>query len=261
MSFSQQEITRIAQIIADAKYLVAFTGAGISTESGLSDYRGPDGVWTRRDKGLPPKRSTKPLSEISPNPGHQALFDLYELGILKYLISQNVDNLHRRSGIPPEILAELHGNHALLKCIECDTRFTKEELGWNNQVHGTGYRTDSPSSSQPNCPNCGARMISSVVNFSDPMPEREMSEANKHSARCDVMLVVGSTLSVYPAADLPQRAKEAGAQVIIINMGPTHQVQLADMRIEAKAGEFLPKVVEEVQKSVQGLSRVFPASP
>ncbi|MFQ5980678.1 MAG: NAD-dependent deacetylase [Candidatus Heimdallarchaeota archaeon] len=250
MSFSQQDVNQVASTIASSAYLVVFTGAGISTESGLSDYRGPDGVWTRRDKGLPPKPSAKPISEIQPNPGHKAIVELYQLALLKYLISQNVDNLHRKSGIPQEILAELHGNHALLKCINCDHRFTKEEVGWDNHLHGTGYRTDAPQSSQPKCPHCQARLISSVVNFGDPMPEREMTEATLHAERCDVMLAVGSTLSVYPAAALTKQAKRAGAQLIIINMGPTHQDQLADIRIAAKSGEFLPQVIEEVRALV-----------
>ncbi len=246
--FSNHDIELIAEILVNSKYLVAFTGAGVSTESGLPDYRGPEGVWTLRDKGLKPKLPRKPISEIEPNSGHYAFVDLYELGILKYLISQNVDNLHLKSGIPLEIIAELHGNHALTKCLDCDARFTKQEIGWDDLIHGKGYRTEKPRSDQPKCPHCKSRIISSIVNFNDPMPEKEIIESDNQSRKCDVMLVVGSSLSVYPAAELPVIAKRSGAILIIINKGPTQLDNLADVRIEAKSGEFLPKVVEQIRQ-------------
>ena len=246
--FSIHDVEHVAEIIANSKYLVGFTGAGISTESGLPDYRGPEGVWTLRDKGLKPKLPRKPISEIEPNAGHYAFVDLYKLGILKYLISQNVDNLHLKSGIPSDILAELHGNHALTKCLDCDARFTKQEIGWDDLIHGKGYRTERPRSNQPKCPHCNGRIISSIVNFNDPMPEREIVESENQTRKCDVMLVVGSSLSVYPAAELPVIAKRSGATLIIINKGPTQLDNLADVRIEAKSGEFLPKVVEQIKK-------------
>ncbi|MFX1521157.1 MAG: NAD-dependent deacetylase [Promethearchaeota archaeon] len=246
--FSIDDIELVAEIIANSKYLVGFTGAGVSTESGLPDYRGPEGVWTLRDKGLTPKMPKKPISEIEPNAGHYAFVDLHELGILKYLISQNVDNLHLKSGIPSEILAELHGNHALMKCLNCDARFSKTEIGWDELIHGKGYRTERPRSNQPKCPHCNGRIVSSVVNFNDPMPEKEMIESEKQSRKCDVMFVVGSSLSVYPAAEFPIIAKRAGATLIIVNVGETQLDGLADVRIEAKSGEFLPRVIAQIKK-------------
>ena len=246
--FSIHDVEHVAEIIAKSKYLVGFTGAGVSTESGLPDYRGPEGVWTLRDKGLKPKLPKKPISEIEPNTGHLAFVDLYRLDILKYLISQNVDNLHLKSGIPSDILAELHGNHALMKCLDCDARFSKQEMGWDELIHGKGYRTEKPRSNQPKCPHCEGRVISSIVNFNDPMPEKEIIESEKQSRKCDVMLVVGSSLSVYPAAELPVIAKQSGATLIIVNKGETQLDNLADVRIEAKSGEFLPQVVEQIKK-------------
>ncbi len=240
-----KNVIQVAKIIAKSKYLVAFTGAGISTESGLSDYRGPDGVWTRRDKGLLPKPDPR-INDVRPNPGHKVLVDFYKSGILKFLISQNVDNLHRKSGIPLDILAELHGNHSLMKCLNCDKRFEKDDIGWDNQVFGNGYRTSPQIPGQPTCPHCEGRIISSIVNFNDPMPEQEMKKASYHSEQCDVMLVIGSSLSVYPATDMPKIAKENGAVVIIINQGPTELDHIADIRIEGKAGEFLFTIAEEV---------------
>ena len=248
MTFTPEDVKQVADKVSESKYLVAFTGAGISTESGLPDYRGPDGVWTRRDQGLPPPQSTHPMGLTEPNPGHFALFDLYRLGTLKFVISQNVDNLHSKSGIPLSKLAELHGNHSLLKCIRCDARFSKTEMKWVNRIHGTGYRTETPKNNQPLCPTCNGRLISSVVNFNDPMPEREMQESKLRSQRCDVMLVIGSSLSVYPAASLPILTKESGGQIIIINEGSTELDQLVDIRIEAKSGIFLPLILDEIKK-------------
>jgi len=247
MIFSTKEINQIAKSLAKSNYLVAFTGAGISTESGLPDYRGPEGVWILRAKGLKPKLPRKPMSQIEPNAGHYALVELYKLGILKFIISQNVDNLHRKSGIPSSVLSELHGNTNLMKCISCDTRFTKEEINWENQLHGNGYRTEKPNPNQPKCPQCNGRIISSVVNFNDPMPFKEMETAENHSRKCEVMIAIGSSLSVYPAAEFPVIAQNSGAKLIIINKGPTQLDHLADIRIEARSGEFLPAIVDTVK--------------
>jgi NAD-dependent SIR2 family protein deacetylase len=249
MPFTTEDVKRVAKIISSSKYLVAFTGAGISTESGLPDYRGPEGVWTLRAKGLRPKAPRKPMDLIEPNLSHYAFVNLYNHGILKFIISQNVDNLHIKSGIPAELLAELHGNRNLMKCISCDSRFSKQEIGWNNQLHGNGYRTEKEKENQPKCPHCKSRIISSIVNFNDPMPFKEMKIAEKHAQACDVILCVGSTLSVFPAANFPVIAQKVGALLIIVNLGETQLDHIADVRIEAKSGEFLPKVVEFVKKT------------
>ncbi|MHA2305882.1 MAG: Sir2 family NAD-dependent protein deacetylase [Candidatus Hodarchaeales archaeon] len=250
MSFSSSDVKKVAEVIANSKYLVAFTGAGISTESGLPDYRGPEGVWTLRAKGLKPKSPSKPMDQIEPNPSHYSFVDLLKLDILKFIISQNVDNLHIKSGIPEELIAELHGNRTLMKCLKCDSRFSKEKIGWNIHLHGNGYRTEKEKPNQPRCltPNCNGRIISSIVNFNDPMPEKEMRIAEEHSRACDAILCVGSTLSVFPAANYPVIAKNNGAILIIINMGETYQDQIASIRIEAKSGEILPLIVDDVKK-------------
>ena len=250
MSYSKHVVTVVAQQIVDAQYFVAFTGAGISTASGIPDFRGPDGVWTRREKGLPPKPLSKPLEEMEPNVGHYVLVELQDMGLLKFLISQNVDNLHLKSGIRPEILAELHGNTTLMKCMACDTRFTKEEIGWVTEIHGRGYRHHPQRSNQPHCPQCHGRIISSVVNFKDPMPQKETTAAELHSFRCDLMLVIGSSLVVYPAAQLPYLAKTKSdaAKLIILNAEPTPLDSIADLTINAKFEQFLPAVLIEIKK-------------
>ncbi len=246
ISFTENDVNDIIQLIKNSKYLVAFTGAGISTESGLSDFRGKDGIWTRRDKGLPPKRG-KHFDEVVPNAAHLALVALQDMGILKFVISQNVDNLHLKSGIKSELLAELHGNYVFMKCIECDTRYKRDEIGWDREVHGRGFRTEEQLDHQPICSKCEGRLISSVVNFNDPMPEKEMTISKQHTDKCDLMLIVGSSLTVFPAAGLPRKAQRTGAKLIIINFDSTPLDEKADIKLEVSASEILSKVVEKLK--------------
>jgi mono-ADP-ribosyltransferase sirtuin 6 len=229
--------------ITESKHIVAFTGAGISTDSGIPDFRGPNGVWTRRDAGLPPPAWGTAPSKIRPNASHEALVELYRLGKLKYLITQNTDNLHRESGIPPEILAELHGNGRLMRCLSCDQQFPRESVGWDAARWGKGYRTDKPVKGQPPCPSCGGRLISSVVNFGDPLPRRELGLAAKHAEKCDLMLALGSSLVVNPAASLVGVAIASGAKVILVNRGETPYDSEVDLRVTAGISDIIPPAV------------------
>ena len=237
-----------AKWLAECAYLVVFTGAGISTDSGLPDFRGPNGVWTRRDKGLPPPVSTVKQSEIQPNSGHMALVELQNKGILKFLISQNVDNLHLQSGISPELIAELHGNSHLMKCLSCDTRFSKVELEWDVRNWGTAYRTQKPIAGQPSCPACDGRLISSIINFNDPMPDQEMTLSQYHSERCDLFLAVGSSLVVSPANEFPRIAKENRAKLVIINRGETPLDGIADLLFAEGISDVLPALVRRLNQ-------------
>ncbi len=233
--------------IYESNHLVVFTGAGISTESGLPDYRGPDGVWTRRDKGLPPPKSP-PWDQVKPNQGHYAIVDLLKLGKLDYLISQNVDGLHAKSGIPFEKLAELHGNLYFMKCLDCGKKLTFEEASWDKKKWGQGYRTGIIRKNQPKCPNCGGRLISSIVNFGDPLPMDELEESMRRSENSDVFFVVGSSLVVTPAANMPGIAWRNGAKLIILNKGETPYDDEADLRFFDQIGDVLPKIGERVKE-------------
>jgi len=220
-----QRIDTLAQWMFEAKHLVVFTGAGISTESGLPDFRGPDGIWTRQAKGLPTK--PRDFSSAEPNAGHLAIVDLQKLGKLSFLISQNVDNLHLRSGIRPDLLAELHGNVTKLRCTRCKAQVDK-------------------STNIDRC-SCGGRLVSSVVNFGQSLPQKELTDSHWHSQNCDLFIVAGSSLVVTPAADMPRVALESGARLVIINQGETPLDRAVHLRFGEGTGEVLSPAVDRLK--------------
>ncbi|MHA1913646.1 MAG: Sir2 family NAD-dependent protein deacetylase [Promethearchaeota archaeon] len=242
-----EKIELAAKWIAESDRLVIFTGAGCSTGSGLPDFRGPDGLWTRRDKGLPPPKSL-PWDQVKPNANHYAVVELMNMGKLNYLISQNVDGLHAKSGISLDILAELHGNMYFMKCLDCGKKFTFEDAGWDKKRWGQGYRSGRPRKGQPSCSTCQGRLISSIVNFGDPLPDDELQESIVRSQTSDVFFVIGSSLVVTPAANMPGIAKRNGAKLIIINKGDTPYDNVADIRFDNKIEEVLPPIMEKVRE-------------
>ncbi|MBM4444286.1 MAG: NAD-dependent deacetylase [Chloroflexi bacterium] len=217
-----RRIETLARWMYEARHLVVFTGAGISTESGLPDFRGPEGIWTRQAKGLPTEG--KDFASAEPNPGHMAIAELQEMGRLAFLISQNVDNLHLRSGIRPELIAELHGNVTKLRCGTCE------------------FLMDNFDDGMP-CPVCGGQMASSVVNFGQSLPQKDLADAYQQSRRADLFLVVGSSLVVTPAADMPRVALKAGARLVIINQGETPLDRGAHLRFHEGISQVLPPAV------------------
>ncbi len=227
MSELNERINKLAQWMFASKYLVVFTGAGISTESGLRDFRGPDGLWTRRDKGLSTPRQD--FTGVSPNAGHIAIAEIQKLGKLSFLISQNVDNLHLKSGIRQELLAELHGNLTKVCCVGCDFKMDRVE-------------------GEIECPLCGGKLVSTVVNFGDSLPAKDLAESYKHSGKCDLFIVVGSSLVVYPASDMPAVALEAGARLVIINQGETPFDKHVHLRFSEAIGQVLPPALEQLKK-------------
>lgn len=221
-----KRINSLARWMFEAKHLVVFTGAGISTESGLPDFRGPDGLWTRQAKGL--TVPTRDFSSAEPNAGHMAIVELQKLGKLSFLISQNVDNLHLKSGIRPELLAELHGNVTKLRCARCGAKVDKS----------TAHHTCT----------CGGRLGHSVVNFGEPLPQKELAASYWHSERCDLFIVAGSSLVVTPAADMPRVAVQSGARLVIINRGATPFDGVAHLRFEESTGQVLPAAVARLKE-------------
>ncbi len=248
-------IEKLAQLIVDSRRLVAFTGAGISTESGIPDFRGPDGIWTKFNPAdftfqkfltSPETRQmswqrfrTNPAHDAQPNPGHFALAELGRLGKLDCIITQNVDNLHESAGCTHVI--ELHGTMKWVICLECGQRYPSQEV--------RGWLEDGET--VPACRKCGGLLKSATVSFGQAMPQKETAEAERRSRLCDVFLVVGSSLVVYPAAFMPAYALEAGAKLAIVNLQPTPLDQRADVVLHAQAGETLPQVVAEVKRLLE----------
>ncbi len=223
-------INTLAQWMLASEYLVVFTGAGISTESGLRDFRGPDGLWTRRDKGL--STPSQDFTAAEPNAGHMAIVELQSLGKLAFLIAQNVDNIHLKSGIRPESLAELHGNLTKVRCVQCEFVMDRFE-------------------DQTECPLCGGELASSVVNFGQSLPRKDLSESYQHSQKCDLFIVVGSSLVVTPAADMPKVALQSGARLVIINQGETPFDRHAHLRFSEAIGKVLPPAVARLRELME----------
>ncbi|NVM02053.1 MAG: NAD-dependent protein deacylase [Candidatus Helarchaeota archaeon] len=203
---------------------MVLTGAGISTESGLPDYRG---VWQLKDKSKLYKSLSVNWKKVEPNAGHLALVKLQELKILKFLISQNIDNLHLKSGIHKDIIAELHGNMTLVRCPKCGKKI---EQTW-----------DRPSRCE-----CGGLFESSIVKFGDKLPKDELDTSFEHAELADVFMVVGSSLVTKPAGNIPRLAKMKGAKLIIINRGVTTLENFADLRFNEDCSETLSALVKKI---------------
>jgi len=249
------QIDAAADMIAQSKKLVVFTGAGMSTESGISDFRSPGGVWSRFDpselsfqKFLSSEESREKYWEFStsswgemaaaqPNPGHQAIAKLDNLGKLDCVITQNIDGLHQRSGIPEEKVIELHGTARWVSCLECGQRYPREQI--QDRLKGR--------IKVPRCDSCGGIMKPATISFGQAMPERETRQAQNRSAACDLFLVAGSSLVVYPAAQMPLIAKESGAGLIIVNLTPTPHDPHADIVIHDQTGPALSQIIDRVK--------------
>ena len=243
----KQKCLQLSRWIRESDNVVWFTGAGISTESGLPDYRGPDGVWTRRDAGLPPLEATIDPDQVLPNRTHLSLVELEKSGKAAYLISQNVDGLHLASGFPPKKLAELHGNRDLMVCSKCGEKLTRTQAGWDRQRWGRGYMGRREFRGQPSCPSCEGRLYSTVVNFGDSLPVNDLNSALLHSRECDLFIVLGSSLVVSPAADLPGVAQESGARLVVCNLGETPYDRVSDIRLFSDVGDAMDLVVDSLR--------------
>lgn len=247
---SADEISALADLIREANRIVVLTGAGISTESGIPDYRGPNGVWST---GKPPtigdfmeneesrrtywqrRRESYPdLLAAQPNPAHRALVDLERSGKLAGIVTQNIDGLHQRAGSQPGLVIELHGSAHIIRCTNCGTAFTGEEVQqW--LMDGNVF---------PSCPVCGGILRTATVLFGEPLPREALDRSIELTRDADLLLVVGSSLVVNPAAKLPLIAKRNGAPVAIVNRTETRQDPLADLRLQGSAGFVLPQAIQ-----------------
>jgi len=239
----------LAALIAEAGNLVVFTGAGISTESGVPDFRSPGGVWSRMkpiyfqdfvaDAGLRREAWARTFSGAAgwtgaaPNAGHYAVAALIGCGKASAVITQNVDNLHQDSGVPPDKVIELHGNASYAACLSCGLRHELADLRAGFLERGE----------VPACRDCGGIVKSATVSFGQSMPAGPMRLAEAASRACDLFLVLGSSLVVYPAAGFPLIAKQNGARLAIVNREPTEQDDQADLVLHDEIGPVMSHVM------------------
>ena len=252
-----EKVERIADMICRAGRPVVFTGAGVSTESGIPDFRSPGGVWDRFDpseftfrnfvesaegrrKYWELGREVYPvIRKAEPNAAHFAIAELHRLGRLDCVITQNIDNLHQRAGLPSEKVIELHGNATRARCLRCGRRYTRDEI---HECLEQGV--DIPLCGPP----CGGIIKPNTILFGEAMPEEETREAERRARQCDVFIVVGSSLVVYPAAMMPLYAKEAGAALVIVNLSDTPHDAYADVLLPGRAGALMERIVERVRQ-------------
>jgi NAD-dependent deacetylase len=246
-------IERAAAIVVRSRQVVALTGAGMSVESGIPPFRGPGGLWTKH--GEPPMNGYQrfladpaqawrdrlspsgPMRELwdtlrkaKPNPGHYALVQLEKLGILRCLITQNVDNLHRAAG--SRALAEIHGNHTVIRCITCVSRFEPEEI--------------SLAELPPHCPRCGGVLKSDTVSFGEPIPDDVLRRCFDVTETCDCMLVAGTSATVYPAAQFPLDVRQRGGDLIEINLYESELTPACTVSLRGPSATVLPALVQRI---------------
>jgi NAD-dependent deacetylase len=245
------ELDEIAGWLREARSVVALTGAGISTESGIPDFRGPQGVWTKDPKAEKlsnlhyymndpevrvaswQARLVHPAWTAEPNAGHRALADLEGKGRLDTLVTQNIDGLHQKAGSSPERVIEIHGTVREVVCMACGERAPMERA--LDRVRA--------GEADPPCRSCGGILKSATISFGQSLVAEDLMRAEKAARGCDLFLALGTTLTVYPVAYLPQAALDAGARLVIANAQPTPFDEVAAAVVRANLGDVLPRLV------------------
>ena len=246
MKYNLNDLVKISNSI------VIFTGAGISTESGIPDFRSPGGIWTKMKPIMFQdfisseewqleswKRKfeiDKDINKAAPNIGHEVIAKLFNKNKISYVITQNIDNLHHASGINKNKIIELHGNSTYAKCLNCNKRYELKYI--KNYLENN----DNNYTASPKCTVCNGIIKSATISFGQPMPEKEMHLAEKASLECDLFIVIGSSLKVYPAANLPIIARKNGAKLIIINRETTELDSIAHLVINDEIGKTLSNI-------------------
>jgi NAD-dependent deacetylase len=252
---AEPDLATVAGWIRDARSVMALTGAGISTESGIPDFRGPNGVWTRDPKAerfshidtylADPsvrveswrRRMAHPAWTATPNGGHVALAELERKGRLQSLVTQNIDGLHALAGTSADILVEIHGTMREVACLSCGERGPAEAT----------FQRVRAGEEDPPCSSCGGILKSATISFGQALVPEDLDRAQLAASTCDVFLAIGSTLKVYPVAYLPQIAVESGARLVILNAQATPFDPYADAVLRQPIGEVLPRLVALVE--------------
>lgn len=243
------DLERLRDMVGAARRIVAFTGAGISTESGIPDFRSPGGIWTkyqpiyfddfmsseemRREAWRRKFATDETMTKAEPNAGHRALAKLVEQGRMSAIITQNIDGLHQRSGVPEQRIIELHGNTTYASCLDCGQRYELAPI----------KKAFVASGKLPICEKCDGIVKTATISFGQAMPEIQMARAQDETVNCDLFIVLGSSLVVYPAAGFPRIAKRRGAKLVIVNRDPTDQDDDADLVIHQEIGPTMSRVV------------------
>ncbi len=238
-----------AALLQGAQRILIFTGAGISTESGIPDFRGPSGLWKTANpddftlsnyvsdvgfrRAAWERRFNSPLRDARPNAAHEAIVDLWDGGRMIGCITQNIDGLHQAAGLPAEAVVELHGNAEGIRCLDCGTEAHPED------VEAQWLRGDT----DPACSACGGMLKSTVVYFGEMLPARALATSGTWSEVADAVIVIGSSLSVYPATGIPLEVAARGAPLVILNDGTTKHDGAAAVRLQGRAGALLPDLV------------------
>ncbi len=252
------EIETVSKLIVCSNRIVVFTGAGASTESGIADFRSPGGIWDKYDpedfyfqRFLTSEEAREKywvmstevygcLKKARPNRVHLAIAELEKLDKLECIITQNIDGLHHKAGNSPAKIIELHGTALSVSCLNCGKNYDRDEV--QERVR-KGLRV-------PRCDDCGGLLKPDTISFGQAMPERETALAYERSFGSDLFIVVGSSLVVQPAASMPLRAKEGGAQLVIINRDPTPCDGYADAVINGSAGDVMERILGEVRREI-----------
>lgn len=249
-------IDEAVEVLERSEHMLVFSGAGLGTESGIPDFRGPDGLWKRVDPDdftIDRYRERRELrvqgwrmhlegelwgarAAVQPNAGHRAIKRLHDAGRLAGVVTQNVDGLHHTSGIGDEYVAELHGNVRNAHCLSCESRWPIE----------TVLQWVEAGEEDPHCPRCEGIVKTDTIMFGEMLPEDELRKASIFLAISDAVLVVGSTVSVWPAADVVLKAAQQAKPIVIINKGETDADGIAAVKIDAGIGDVLPEIVDRV---------------
>lgn len=254
---SGSAIEEAAKLVADATQVVVLSGAGISTESGIPDFRSPGGFWSRYDpreltfqRFLASEAARRLYWEMArqiypvlrdalPNEAHRSVVRLDEMGKLKCVITQNIDGLHQKAGLDPSKVIEIHGTALAVVCLSCGRRVGREEIQ---------QRLEAAAVPVPLCEVCGGFLKPATISFGQPMPEEETAAAFEHARSCDLFLVIGSSLVVMPAAQLPVAAAQSGAPVVLVNREPTPLDHLAAVVLRGSAGCLMSQLIDAVEK-------------
>ncbi|XP_041996275.1 NAD-dependent protein deacetylase SRT1-like [Salvia splendens] len=244
----QEKVERLARMIQKSKHMVVFTGAGISTSCGIPDFRGPKGIWTLQRQGKALPEASLPFHRATPSTTHMALVEFEKAGILKFLISQNVDGLHLRSGIPREKLSELHGDSFMEQCPSCGAEYVRDF-----EIETIGLKETTRRCSKA---GCGAKLRDTVLDWEDALPPKEMDPAAKHCKMADLVLCLGTSLQITPACNLPLKCLKGGGKIIIVNLQKTPKDKKASLVIHGRVDEVMTGVMGMLNMRIPPFIRI-----